>query len=283
MVPRLAARRAAARPPGVLRGVRRAYDDDPRIAFLQVGFGLWGEYHIYDGPREIGRTFPGHDFQRRFFTTLDGLLRELAWSVSIDAGDTTYSPLRDDAGLRALRFGLFDDSFMHAEHDGYNASMWRALDHTSRVARAPHGGELSYYTDFDQRNALRPEGIHGRTYEALSRTYGISYMIGNDQPAYHEVARLREAGMANGYRFRVTAFEANDVSVRVVVQNEGIAPIHYDTFVEVDGVRAPDSLRGLMPGEELETTWPVPAGPRVLSIACDRLVAGQTIEFDADL
>ena len=24
------------------------YDDDPRIAFLQVGFGLWGEYHIYD-------------------------------------------------------------------------------------------------------------------------------------------------------------------------------------------------------------------------------------------
>lgn len=26
------------------------YDSDPRLAFVETGFGLWAEYHIYDGP-----------------------------------------------------------------------------------------------------------------------------------------------------------------------------------------------------------------------------------------
>lgn len=41
--------------------VAERYDDDPRLAFVQVGFGLWGEYHIYDGPQTLGRTFPDKD------------------------------------------------------------------------------------------------------------------------------------------------------------------------------------------------------------------------------
>ena len=34
------------------------YDNDPRLAFMQTGFGLWSEYHIYDGPMKLGQTFP---------------------------------------------------------------------------------------------------------------------------------------------------------------------------------------------------------------------------------
>ncbi len=40
------------------------YDKDPRIAFLQTGFGLWAEYHIYDGPKKLGQQFPDRDTKR---------------------------------------------------------------------------------------------------------------------------------------------------------------------------------------------------------------------------
>ncbi|MEL7337609.1 MAG: DUF4832 domain-containing protein, partial [Planctomycetota bacterium] len=52
------------------RSFAAQFDQDPRIAFLQVGFGLWGEYHIYDGPRRIGKTFPDQEFQTTFLNHL---------------------------------------------------------------------------------------------------------------------------------------------------------------------------------------------------------------------
>ena len=30
------------------------YDRDPRLAFLETGFGLWAEYHVYSGPEVPG-------------------------------------------------------------------------------------------------------------------------------------------------------------------------------------------------------------------------------------
>ena len=43
------------------------YDNDPRLAFIELGFGLWAEYHIYDGPFILGETFPSKEFQTDFF------------------------------------------------------------------------------------------------------------------------------------------------------------------------------------------------------------------------
>ena len=43
------------------------YDSDPRLAFIEVGFGLWAEYHIYSGPFILGVTFPGKEFQIKNF------------------------------------------------------------------------------------------------------------------------------------------------------------------------------------------------------------------------
>ena len=42
------------------------YDRDPRLAFVETGFGLWAEYHIYDGPMQLGKTFPDKSFQAEF-------------------------------------------------------------------------------------------------------------------------------------------------------------------------------------------------------------------------
>jgi len=96
------------------------YDNDPRVAFLQVGFGLWGEYQIYDPGVVLGVNFPSFNYQASFLDHLDNVFSNLQWSLSIDAGAESVSPLYENADLMSLNFGLFDDSFMHGSHDAYN-------------------------------------------------------------------------------------------------------------------------------------------------------------------
>jgi hypothetical protein len=259
------------------------YDHDPRIAFLQVGFGLWGEYHIYDPQVILGENFPSKAYQKTFLQHLTAQFEELHWSISIDAGERDNTPIANDASLLALPFGNFDDSFMHEEHADYNASMWAVFDYTERYKLSPHGGELSYYSDFDQKNALNLTGMYGRTYEALSETFHITYMIGNDQPEYQSNERIKQAGMANGYKFHVTEFKASPSRARVSVTNRGIAPIYYDAFITVNGVRAQQSLKGLLPDESITVDINSGGVQPLLTIESDRLVEGQKIQFEADL
>ncbi|MBW2732004.1 MAG: DUF4832 domain-containing protein [Deltaproteobacteria bacterium] len=259
------------------------YDNDPRVAFLQTGFGLWGEYHIYDGPNAIGEQFPSKAFQETFLQHLAAELKTTHWSISIDAGDSYYSPFSAKPPLLGLEFGNFDDSFMHEQHSDYNASMWDFFGHLQRYEHSPHGGELSYYSTYDQEHALDAQGIYGRTYEQLSAKFHISYMIGNDQPLYQSDARIRAAGMANGYRFEVISFRASSNHSWVHVRNVGIAPIYYDAFVAVNGIRAGESLKGLLPGATREYSIPAGGATPTLNVECDRLVAGQKIDLHADL
>ena len=95
--------------------------------------------------------------------------------------------------------------------------------------------------------------------------------------------RIERAGMACGYKFRITGFHVSERSARVTVQNTGIAPIYRDAYVAVNGVRALKSLIGLTPGESV--CFEVQSGgsaPRV-TIVSDHLLPGQVIEFDAEL
>ena len=259
------------------------YDNDPRIAFLQTGFGLWAEYHIYEPNAVPGVNFPSADFQTQFLNHMETEFQDLKWSISIDAGAGDIAPVATDDSLTDLSFGLFDDSFMQQFHDLYNADMWDNLEHSERYQIAPHGGELSYYTSFDQENALNSEGIHGKTFEQLSAQYNVTYMLGNDQPDYQTNERIKEAGLAIGYRFRITSYEASSTTSRLTIKNEGVAPIYYDAYVALDGLRATDSLRGLLPGDSLTIEIPVGGNTSVVTIESDRLVDGQVIEFDADL
>ena len=93
--------------------------------------------------------------------------------------------------------------------------------------------------------------------------------------------RIEEAGMACGYEFHVIGFFVSPDSSIVEVENRGVAPLYYDAFVTVNGVRSGTSLRYLAPGESV--ICPVSAGgesPK-LTIESDRLVTGQFIEFKA--
>ena len=67
----------------------------------------------------------------------------------------------------------------------------------------------------------------------------------------------------------------------VVTSHDDRATPGNDAFVAVNGVRTKESLKGLRPGES--RMFDVPSGGEKLTIGSERLVPGQSIEFDADL
>ena len=81
------------------------YNNDPRIAFVELGFGHWSEYHIYGTTLKLGTNFPSHAYQKEFLTHVSQVLT-IPWSISIDAADSGYTPIVDDEDLMALNFGL---------------------------------------------------------------------------------------------------------------------------------------------------------------------------------
>lgn len=258
------------------------YNHDKRIAFLQTGFGLWAEYHIYQGSFILGRTFPSKDFQARFFRVMNENFTELPWSISKDAANEQYSPFSAQAELKKLKFGIFDDSFMHEKHDEYNTDCWNFFDR-NRYKHSPAGGEFGYYRDYDQRHVLDPEGIYGRNFESEAKKFHITYMIGNDQPRYQSLERIKEASMACGYKFSITRFAASSDSVLVEIKNTGVAPIYRDAYVTVDGIRSSKSLRKLQPNSRMRLAFKRKTAKPQLSIESDFLLEGQKIKFAADL
>jgi hypothetical protein len=146
------------------------------------------------------------------------------------------------------------------------------------------GGEFSYYSDYDQQNVLNlPDGPWGRTFESFAEQYNISYIIGNDQYGYQSADRIKQASMATGYKFNIDSFTASATQSKVTISNTGIAPIYYDAYPAINGTRATVSLKGLLPGEALHFEFEVGGSAPTLSIESDHIVAGQSIEYSADL
>jgi len=254
------------------------YNQDNRLAFLQVGFGLWGEYHIYDGPFELGKTFPSKEFQTTFLKKMDSLFTELQWSISIDVEDGQVAPFRDDPSLLNLSFGLFDDSFMAEEHPRVNEQRFKFLGLESRYAQHPVGGEFSYYSTYDQQSVLNENGAYGTSFEVTASKFHVSYMIGNDQYKYQTTARIKEASLHTGYKFEVVKFEKSDQKSILTVKNTGTAPLYYDAYFSIDGHTATESLKGLIPNQEKVITIDY-TGDEDVRIVCDRLLPGQSIDF----
>ena len=253
------------------------YDNDSRIAFLQTGFGLWAEYHIYDGPFILGKTFPTKEFQTIFLNKMDELFNNLHWSISIDAEDTNVTPFRTNPLLLDLSFGIFDDSFMSEEHAAFNEPRFNFFG-TDRYKTNPMGGEFSYYTMYDQQNVLSPNGPHGETYESFAKRFHITYIIGNDQYEYQTTQTIKQASLNTGYKFEVVKFEKSEGKSLLTVKNFGTAPIYYDAYLTINGNNSTKSLKTLMANEEGIFVINYD-GDEDLEISCERLLPGQTIDF----
>jgi hypothetical protein len=264
------------------------YKDDPRIAVIQLGFGHWSEGHIYGTDLKLGVNFPSKAYQKEYFIHVANTL-EIPWGMSIDGGDSYYSPVAKDEELLALNFGVFDDSFMHEGHElasgsGWNEMCWDGVGKEYRWIKGICGGEISYYTSNDQKNFLNPNGMYGWTWENASAKYHISYMLANNAPGskHATVDRFREAGIASGYKFRVSDCRTNGTETRLVVSNQGIAPIYRDAYFAIGQHRSTMSLKGLLPQDTLKVT--IPAGlskAEDLHITSPYILSTQEIEFAA--
>lgn len=253
----------------------QTYDNDPRLAFLEVGFGLWSEYHIYDPGERMGENFPSKAFQSQYFRHLDTLFHNTPWMISQDAHVANRTPFASDAPLLDLQFGIFDDSFHLAWEPGYNLGGWEFFG-LERFKRSPMGGEILF------PNKERSDFVDAGWAEH-ARQFGITFMITEQWLRWIGMDRVKENSMACGYRFRVTSFEASDTQSRVTVENTGAAPIYYDAFVAINGVRSAESLKHLVPGESRQFTIESGGKNPTLRIECDRLVPGQEIGFEANL
>jgi hypothetical protein len=251
------------------------YDRDGRLAFLETGFGLWSEYHIYSGPEEPGKTFPSKEFQTTFFRHLSKVFKETPWMISLDAQVAKRTPFASQSELLKLGFSIFDDSFHLAWKPGYNLDGWTFFGR-ERFRHSPAGGEILFP---DQKR----ETFVAENWATEARNFGVTFMICEQWPRWTPLERIKDHSLACGYQFKILAFEASMNESRVTVTNRGVAPIYYDTFVAVNGIRATASLKLLQSGETKEfTVASGGANPR-LTIECDRLIEGQQITFDADL
>ena len=159
-------------------------------------------------------------------------------------------------------------------------SLGISLTKNDRYRYSPAGGEFSYYSDFDQKHVLDlPNGSYGKPYEEFVKKFKITYMIGNDQPDYQPMSRIKDASMASGYRFKIQSFKISNSKSKIIIKNVGVAPIYYDAYPTVNGTRSAESLKGLMPEETKEFVIDSGGNDPIFSIECDRLVNGQTIGF----
>lgn len=266
------------------------YKDDPRIAVIQLGFGHWSEGHIYGTDLKFGVNFPTKDYQTEYYQHVANTL-EIPWGISISGGDEYYSPIPGNEALLQLPFGGFDDSFMHAGHDlstgeGWNEYCWDGMGKEYRWIKGICGGEISYYTSKDQKNFLDPAGMYGWTWEEASAKYHISYMLASSAPGskHATVERFREAGIASGYTFRVSDCRTNGTETRLMVSNQGIAPIYRDAFFAIGSVQSEVSLKGLLPGDGMEIVIPVGLDKAAdLQIVSPYILPTQKIEFETGI
>lgn len=261
------------------------YAHDPRLAFLEVGFGHWSEYHIYPTTVVYGKNFPSKEYQKKFLLHLSEVSDGLPWLISKNAADNSSIP--SDKELLALRFGMFEDSFMgkYFAGGGYE-QRWNSISKGTRWHTGVCGGEISLENN-DQLNFLRPAGLYGYTFEETATKYHFSFAICNavTDSEYGTPTRVKQASLSMGYRYLVKRCVTDGTKTRLLVSNVGIAPLYREAYFAIGDIRSETSLQGLLPSEEIWieiATKPSPDGENI-RIVSDYILPQQEIQFEANL
>lgn len=268
-------------------------DQSTGLAYVEFGFGLWGEYHIdFDNlsvfsdaesdteSEAVGRLFPSRADQLAILRDVAEAFTDIPWGVSIDAADAVFGPYGSAPPAEAPAFGLFDDSLLHAEWEAVNGANWDFFGDTPRSR--VNGGEFSYYTRRDQRLALDADGPHGVPLAEAARRRYLSFVIGDGQTRYGSPAELAAAGKRLGYALEIVSASATDGGTVVTVRNAGAAVVPVRLYAAFGAVRSTDSLKGLMPGEARTLIVPVSSpDPASFAFVSPALLPGQVVPYTA--
>lgn len=261
------------------------------IGYLEIGFGLWAEYHIdfdnlsafspgdFDSMDEaLGFLFPSRSDQRRILREAGASFRSIPWGISIDSADTEFGPYDSPLPADAAPFGLFDDSLLHGEWQDSNRGNWEF--YRPRLAGGVNGGEFSYYSSYDQEHALDASGPHGLSLARAAAICHLSFVIGDGQTDYHAPAEIAAAGKSLGYALEILSARSAGGEVELRVRNGGVAVVSYDIRAAFGSFQSAGSLKGLLPGQERFLTVTVPnPRPEDFRFVSPALLSGQEIPY----
>jgi len=210
-----------------------AYDGDPRIGFVQVGFlGHWGEWHTY--PQD--ELFPGVAVQNRVLAAFDAAFDETHFVVSQDS--MGQSPM---ANLGATNIGFHDDAFVEgtlAEEEWMFHARIVANGFANRWKTLPIGGEI--LPDYQNSTWNLPSGAP-QDYATCVTTTHASWLLNHAafENSWSTAKRQRAQDGARLLGYELHVAEANleytpaQLSVGVRVDNTGVAPFYYPWPMEV--------------------------------------------------
>lgn len=266
-------------------------DPSTGLAYVEVGFGLWGEYHldfdnlsVFSDPTTstkagaMGKLFPSRSEQKRILSAVNTAFVNMPWGISIDAADADFGPYLSPAAASGLDFGLFDDSLLHEDWADSNRNNWSFFGSGRKLQ--VNGGEFSYYTDHDQRYALLSKGPHGTSLSQIGQNCGLSFVIADGQTQWHSPAVLAGAGSCLGYSIHVVEKTYTSGVLSIRVRNNGVATVSHPVRAVADLLESDLDLQGLQPGQErLLTIGGLSSESAVLGFTSPYLIAGQEIPW----
>lgn len=200
----------------------QAWDQDPRVAFVQMGIiGNWGE---------MQNPYPTAQVQQALLASFEAAFPNKLVQTNF---------LLQNSLLAAGKFGWYWDSFGHWDNlgvlDGCPRVQWKTV---------PFGGETAF--DWGDSLGSDPDDAllsHGKRYAQLIRYSHATYLgwisrYTQDDPQVAPMAELIQKTL--GYRFVLTgaAYRAQadsgqnaDLTLRVI--NSGSAPFYYDWPLDI--------------------------------------------------
>ncbi len=213
----------------VVRLIKRlgeCWDNDPRVAFIEMGiFGQWGEHHS-PSPTEEMQKLVGDAFAEAF--------KNKKVSVRHNWEEFTAQP-----------FGVYWDSWAHYDQMWPHGNSIRQMNNEGRYLENYVGGEVAYdWGNGDIQPGLSPtasvaEEVH-RNFVINSIRWlhctQLRWIDDYDRNNEEAVKGAAEIQKAFGYRFvpdEVRFSLSDSLKVEFEVTNTGSAPFYYNWPVEV--------------------------------------------------
>ena len=234
----------------------KKYDGDPRIAYINAGLlGTWGEWHTY--PRED--LWASKSVQKEVLDSYEMAFKITPILVRYPAGKDHW----DQTPNANRPFGYHDDSFAWATLDtGKKKDDWfymtvlkdaKALD---KWKTQPIGGEIrpeAWKHVFE----AKPKNKQVQNFRECVDATHVSWLMDSGlferKPSPELVERATIEVRRMGYEFHVAAvtigpFSDNALSVALILENRGNAPIYYDMKPEFGLVDASGKVVATSPG-----------------------------------
>jgi len=204
----------------------RCWDNDPRVAFVELGiFGKWGEHHS-PSPTARMQRLVGEAFKKAFKNKLVSVRHP--WSE-----------------FRKQQFGAYWDSWAHYQQMWAHGNEIDKLNRAGLWKRNYIGGEAAYnWGDWHVQPGKTPTDSVSK---AVHKDYVINsirwlhctqlrWVSGYDPKDPDAVKGAEAVQRAFGYRFmlnEVSISTTGPLKVSLQVTNEGSAPFYYDWPVEI--------------------------------------------------